>query len=227
MSTKNQEEKDELEQVNEALGRSEQFIEKNKKSILIALAVIIVVVGGVLFFRNGYMVPREKEAQEMIFMGEMYFSVDSFKLALNGDGGEFIGFEGIIDEYGVTKTAKLAAAYAGLCYKGMGDYEKAVEYLSKSKSNDIMVSPALKGSIGDCYVELGKMEKAADYFEQAAKTKNELLSPFYLMKAGRVYESLDKWNKALKVYEQIQKRFPLSQEGLEVEKYIERAKEKI
>jgi tetratricopeptide (TPR) repeat protein len=226
MSTKIQEEKDELQQVNEALGRSEQFIEKNKKALLIALGVIILVVGGVLFFRNGYLLPREKAAQEMIFMGEQYFAIDSFQVALNGDGADFIGFEGIIDEYGVTKTAKLAAAYAGLCYKSMGDYEKAADYLNRCKANDIMVSPALKGSIGDCYVELGKMEKAADYFEQAAKADNSLLSPFYLMKAARVYESLDKWGNALKMYEQIQKQYPLSQEGAEIEKFIERAKAK-
>jgi tetratricopeptide (TPR) repeat protein len=226
MSIKEQEEKDELQQVNEVLGRSEQFIEKNKKSILIALGVIVLVVGGVLLFRHGYLEPKEKAAQEMIFMGEQYFAIDSFKVALNGDGGEYIGFEGIIDDYSVTKTAKLAAAYAGLCYKAMGDYEKAADYLSRCNSKDIMVSPALTGAIGDCYVELGKLDKAVDYFEQASKSENEVLSPLYLMKAGRVYESLGKWGKALKAYETIRDKYPLSEEGSSIEKFIERAKAK-
>lgn len=219
-------EKDELQQVNEALSRSEQFIEKNQKKLLIALAVVVLVVAGFLFFRYSYLVPREKAAQEMIFKGERYFAVDSFKVALQGDGAEFIGFEGIIDEYGMTKTAKLAAAYAGLCYKSLGDNEKAVDYLNRSKADDIMVSPALTGAIGDCYVELGKPEDAVGYFEKAADAKNELLSPIFLMKAARVYESLEKYNKALKLYERIQNEYPLSQEGQDVEKYIERAKAK-
>lgn len=226
MSTNNKEGKDELQQVNEALSRSEQFIEKNQKNLLIALAVIVVIVGAVLYFRHGYLIPKEKAAQEMISTGEQYFAMDSFQLALNGDGAEYIGFEGIIDDYGVTKTAKLAAAYAGLCYKNMGNYEKATEYLSRSKASDIMVSPAITGSVGDCYVELGDLNKAVSYFEKAAEVKNELLAPIYLMKAGRTYEALEKWNKALKTYEQLKERYPLSQEGLDIERYIERAKQK-
>lgn len=222
----NAEEKDELQQVNEALSRSEQFIEKNQKNLLIALAAIVVIVAGTLFFRHSYLGPKEKAAQEMIFIGEQYFAVDSFKVALQGDGAEYIGFEGIIDDYGATKTAKLAAAYAGLCYKSMGDNEKAIDYLSRSNADDIMVSPALVGSIGDCYVELGKADKAVSYFEKAADADNDVLSPIYLMKAARVYESLDKYNKALKIYERIKKEYPLSQEGQEVDKYIERAKTK-
>ena len=224
MSTKNHEQKDELQQVNEALSNTEQFIEKNKKKLLIAFAIILVVVGGVFFYKNSYLAPREKAAQEMIFMGEQYFAVDSLNIALNGDGAQYIGFEGIIDEYGATKTAKLAAAYAGLCYKKMGDFEKAADYLSRSNASDIMVSPALTGSIGDCYVELGELDKAANYFEKAAKADNGLLSPIYLMKAGRVYETLEKWGKALAMYEEIQNRFPQSQEGMDIERFIERAK---
>jgi len=225
MST-NKEGKDELQQVNEALSRSEQFIEKNQKNLLIALAVIVVVVGGILFFRHGYLVPREKAAQEMIFVGEQYFAMDSFQLALNGDGAEYIGFEGIIDDYGMTKTAKLAAVYAGLCYKNTGNFEKAADYLGRSNADDIMVSPAIKGAIGDCYVEMGDLGKAVNYFEQAAEVKNELLAPIYLMKAGRAYEALAKWNKALKTYEELKEHYPLSQEGMDVDRFIERAKAK-
>jgi tetratricopeptide (TPR) repeat protein len=226
MLTIKEEGKDELNQVNEALSRSEQFIQKNQKNLLIALAAIVVVVAGVLYFRHGYLAPREKAAQEMIFVGEQYFAIDSFQVALNGDGAEYIGFEGIIDEYGATKTAKLASAYAGLCYKSMGNYEKAAKYLGRSNADDIMVSPALVGAIGDCYVELGKPEKAVDYFKKAAEPDNELLAPIFLMKAGRVYESLNEYGKALKIYEQLKERYPLSQEGLDIDKFIERAKAK-
>jgi tetratricopeptide (TPR) repeat protein len=216
--------KDELQQVNEALTRSEQFIEKNQKNLLIALVAIVVVVTGVIFFRSSYLAPKEEAAQKLIFIGEQYFAIDSFQVALHGDGASFIGFEGIIDEYGSTKTAKLAAAYAGLCYKSMGNYETAIDYLGRSNADDIMVSPALVGSIGDCYVELGKTEKAISYFEKAGESENELLAPIYLMKAARAYESLQKYDKALKVYEQVQTKYPLSQEGVDIEKYIDRVK---
>lgn len=218
------EKKDDLQQVNEALSRTEQFIEKNQKNILIVLGVIVVLVGGVLLFRHSYLAPREKEAQEMIYMGEQYFAVDSLQLALNGNGADYIGFLGIIDEYSMTKTSKLASAYAGLIYMNMGQYETAIDYLKKCKADDIMVSPALVGAIGDCYVELNKYSRAISFFEKAAETDNELLAPIYMMKAATVYEKLGKTNKALAMYERIQKEYPLTQEGEDVERLIERAK---
>jgi tetratricopeptide (TPR) repeat protein len=218
------EKKDELQQVNEALSRTEQYVEKNQKNILIALAIIVVLVGGVLLFRHSFLAPREKEAQEMIFMGEQYFAVDSFRIALNGDGANYIGFEAIMDDYSMTKTAKLAAAYAGLSYMALGQFDTAKDYLKKCNADDIMVSPALVGAIGDCYVELKNYNKAVTYFEKAADTDNELLSPIYLMKAANVYEKLKKYNKALAIYERIQKEYPLSQEGEVVDRFIERAK---
>jgi tetratricopeptide (TPR) repeat protein len=216
--------KDELQNVGEVLTRSEQFIENNQKNLLVALLVIVLVVSGVLLFRNSYMGPREKEAQEMIFRGEQYFAADSFELALYGDDYEFIGFEGIIDNYGITKTAKLASAYAGLCYKHMGDYEKAIDKLSKLNAVDIMVSPSLTGAIGDCYVELDQLQKALPYFERAGQADNNLLAPVYLMKAGRVYEALGRYEKAGEAYQRIKKNYPLSQEGLNVDRYIERTR---
>jgi tetratricopeptide (TPR) repeat protein len=225
MSKKTEDPKDDLQQVNEALSRSEQFIEKNQKNLLIALAVIVVLVSGILLFRHTYLIPKEKEAQEMIYVGEQYFATDSFQLAIHGDGAGYIGFEAIIDDYRTTKTAKLAAAYAGLAYKNLGDFEKAIEYLKKCKAEDIMVSPALTGAVGDCYVELKDYAKAADYFEKAASVENELLSPIYLMKAARVYEKQGKKDMAVKTYETIKSKYPNSQEGLSVEKYIERDKE--
>jgi tetratricopeptide (TPR) repeat protein len=106
----------------------------------------------------------------------------------------------------------------------MGDYAKAVEYLSKCRTSDLMVSPALLGSVGDFYVELNQYDKAAGFFEKASEVNNELLAPIYLMKLARVYEKIAKPDKALKAYEKIQRQYPLSQEGLEVEKYIERIK---
>lgn len=224
VSPKAEENKDALEGMNEALTRSEQFIENNQKTLLIALLAVIVVVGGIFLYNSKVVLPREQKAAEQIFKGEQYFAIDSLDLALNGDAIDYIGFEAIAKQYASTKTGKLAKAYAGLCYKAQGNYEEAIAYLSKVKTSDIAVSPALVGAVGDCYVELGQAQKAVSYFEKAAKSGNTLLAPIYLMKAGLAYESLGQWSKALAAYETIKAEYPNSMEGSEIEKYIERAK---
>ena len=79
--------------------------------------------------------PKEVDAQSQIFRAEQYFEKDSFKLAFEGDG-DALGFNDIIDEYGVTETANLAHYYAGICYLRLGEYENAIDDLKSFDSND-------------------------------------------------------------------------------------------
>ncbi len=215
----------ELENVQEALTKSEQFIEKYQKQILIGLAVVVVAVSGVLAFNYAYVKPKEKKAEAAIYKGELYFQQDSFKIALNGNGADYAGFEAIIDEYGITKTANVAKFYAGICHKNLGNYEKAINYLKDFDSDDKMMEPAALSAIGDCEAELGNVDKAADYFVKAAdKAGNDLLSPICLKKAGLAYENLKKFDKAIEVYTTIKEKYYSAPEAADIEKYIERAK---
>ena len=106
---------DNLEVVEHALTNTEHFIEQNQRTITIALIVIVAVVGIFLGYKRFIVSPKEKEAQSQMFAAEQYFEKDSFNLALNGDGN-YLGFLDIIDQYKVTKSAKLARYYTGISY---------------------------------------------------------------------------------------------------------------
>ncbi|NCA79676.1 MAG: hypothetical protein EOM76_05750, partial [Sphingobacteriia bacterium] len=54
----------EVENVENALTKTEIFIEKYRKEMLIGLGVIVAVVLAILAFNNFYKIPAEKEAQE-------------------------------------------------------------------------------------------------------------------------------------------------------------------
>ena len=214
-----------LENVQEVLSRSEQFIEKYQKQIFIGLAVVIIAVSGGMAFKYAYLNPKEQKAEAALFKGEMYFQQDSFRLALNGNGADYIGLEGVIDDYGITKTANVAKFYAGICYKNLGNYEKAISYLKDFSSDDKMLKPAAITAIGDCQVELGNIEDAAASFVKASKVaNNDLLSPINLKKAGLAYENLKKFDKAIEVYTTIKEKYFNSPEAADIDKYIERAK---
>ena len=89
---------DEIDKVNEVLSSSEQFIEKNQKGISIVILVIVIAVGAWLALRHFYFEPREATAYAEMFKGEFYLDTDSFALALNGNGADYIGFEAIVDD---------------------------------------------------------------------------------------------------------------------------------
>lgn len=225
MATKGKNTDAELE-VGEIVSRTEHFVEKNQKKIIYGIIAVAVVVGLYLAFHYGYAVPRENKAAVALFKGEQYFAMDSFALALNGNGADFEGFEAIAKDYSSTSSGNLAKAYAGICYFKQGDNDKAIESLKSFSSKDDMISPAVVGLIGDCYVNSGKVKEAISYFEQAAsKADNNVVSPVYLKKAGLAYENLQQYKDAVKVYTKIKENYTASREASDIDKYITRASE--
>ncbi len=96
--------------------------------------------------------------------------------------------------------------------------------LKSFSANDQMVSPAIVGLIGDCYVNAGNVKEGISYFEKAAKSAdNEVISPIYLKKAGIAYESLQQYADAVKSYTQIKEKYFNSMEAADIDKYIARA----
>lgn len=211
-------------EVEELVTRSELFIEQNSKKIIFAIIAVAVIVAAVLGYKYGYAVPQQKKAEAAMFRAELYFDRDSFALALNGDGLNVEGFNSIIDQYGSTDAGNLAKAYAGICYFKLGDNENALNLLKSFSANDKMLSPAVVGLIGDCYVNMGNTEEGISYFEKAAsRADNDIISPVYLKKAGIAYESLKQYDKAVKAYTTIKEKYFASVEASDIDKFITRA----
>ncbi|MEI8201791.1 MAG: tetratricopeptide repeat protein [Bacteroidota bacterium] len=210
--------------VDEALSKSEHFIEKNQKIIMIVIGAIVVIVLGYIGYKKLYIGPKEKEAQGQMFMAQKYFEMDSLNLALNGDGN-YLGFLSIIDDYGITKSGNLSHYYAGICYLKKGEFENAIEQLKKFDSDDEFLTSLSYGGIGDAYTELGDNDNALKYYLKAAQNKeNDFTSAQFYLKAGFIYEDMKQFDKAIEQYEKIKKDFFRSYEARDIDKYIERAK---
>ncbi len=220
-------EKDELELMNEALSKSEQFVEQYQKPLLLGLLAIVIVIGAIVGVRNFYLEPREEAAKTSIYQAINAFENDAFDLAINGNE-TFDGLLAVVDEYGSTDAGKLANAYLGLAYYEKGEYETAIQYLSRfNLSKEYLLSPALSSRIGDCFVELDKFEEAIPYFAEAAKkADNDVYAPIFLLKAATVCEKVGKNEQAVKYYREIQEKYPAYYEGNGIARYIERANSK-
>ncbi|MBP1677581.1 MAG: Tetratricopeptide 1 repeat-containing protein [Bacteroidetes bacterium] len=221
MSKKADNKHDELENVQHALTTSEAFIEKYQKQILTAIGIIVLVVLAILAFRSYYLKPREVAAENEMSKAQAFFAADSFKVALEGNK-DILGFKEIASDYSLTASGNLATAYAGICYYKLGQYENAIKYLSQYDGDDAYFSISLIGLTGDAYVELGQVEKGISYFDKAANSKNDVISPIFLKKAGVAYESLNKPEKALELYNKIKDNYPKSNEASDIDKYIAR-----
>ncbi len=216
-----------LEGIEQALTRSEQFIEDNQKTITYVLGGLIVALLIIIGGNRYYLKPLNKEASADMYYAERFFEIDSFNLALNGYG-TYPGFLNVIDDYGITKSAKVAKYYAGVCYFNLGEFSSAIDYLSKFKTDDLLVGAAKYSTLGDSYIGMNEMSKAVSSYKTGIdKYENTFSTPIILKKLGIVYEEMGELDQALKTYQAIEATYPETTEGREIRKYIGRVESKM
>jgi tetratricopeptide (TPR) repeat protein len=207
----------------EARDQAQDFFERNQNYILGGLAAIVVVIGGVFFYNNLYIKPKQKEALGQMWKAEEQFFKDSFALALTNPGGGYPGFVDFEKQFSGVRSNNAANYYAGISYLNTGQYEAAISYLKdvKAKGN---ILPAMKnGALGDAYSELGNYDQALSYYRKAAADKkNEAITPVYLLRLGMLNEKLGKYGDARKAYERLKNEFPQALVAKDAEKYLVR-----
>ena len=178
---------------------AQDALNKNKKTILIAVAAAVVVIAGFFLYKAYVSGPREEKASTALAKGQEYFNNEMFDKALNGDGAGYAGFVKVADDFSGTDAANLANLYAGLCYANLNKWQEAVNSLEAySASSDAMVSPAAQAALGNAYAHLNQLDKAVDALKKAAKmadakaedNTNNSLSPTFLLQAAEILEKV-------------------------------------
>ena len=221
----------------ESSSNTEAFFIKFKKQILIAVVAVIVVIAGLLLYKAYVQAPREDKASTALAKGQQYFNQEQFDKALNGDGASYAGFVKIASDYSGTDAANLADLYAGLCYANLGKWAEAVTYLEQfSSKGDAMISPSAMAALGNAYANTGNVDKAISTLKKAADMAdskaedgtNNSLAPTFLVQAAQLLESQNKNDEALKIYQDVKKKYVNAQvvQSSEIDKYIERVAEK-
>jgi len=208
----------------ELLDRAKGFWEKNNKNITYISIALIILIGGYLGYKYLIQVPTEKKAQDEIYKAEMNFRSDSLQLALNGNNST-PGFLKVIKNYGGTPSGNLAKLYAGECYLQLGEFKKSIEQLESFNSGGAkQVEAKVQGMLGDANAELKNNAKAIEYYQKAGSIfeSDVNLSSEYLFRAGMLLEIEGKNAEAIKLYQQIKEKFPRTERGYSIDKYLAR-----
>jgi len=219
--------------LDETASKSEQWIEKNSKPLFIGLVSIVVLFLVYLGYNKYIVEPNELDASNELAFPRKYFDeaatagsgVDSLlNLGLEGADGKY-GFLDIADSYSGTNAGNLANYYAGVSYLQLKQYDKAIEYLSKFDSDDEMLGPVALGAVGDAFADINQSKDALEYYEKAAKKKNnEFTTPLFLYKAGQTAMELKEYSKAESLFTEIKEKYAKSDQGRNIEKFIAAAK---
>ncbi len=203
--------------------RVQGFFEKYGKQLAIGITAIILVGGGLFSYKQFIVKPKEEKAADYLFKAQQFFSQDSSQKVLDGDGTTK-GVLYVINNFGGTKSANLAKYYAGVSYLKLGKFDKAIEYLKDFSTDAKQVQMVAYGCLGDAYAESGKKEDALDYYIKAGNTfiTDESGSAEFLFRGALLSETIGKEDKALELYKLIKEKYPKTEKGNQVDKYINR-----
>jgi pentatricopeptide repeat protein len=192
------------------IAKAKDFWGKYQKPVMIVCAIIILGGGGWLGYKNFIVAPKEKKAANAMFKAEEYFRIDSFRLALNGDGIN-PGFLKIINQYGGTKKANLANYCAGVCYIRLDDNANAIKYLKKFETSSKPVMQSTYSLLADAYGETGKFQDAFDYYKKSAsafEANEAAASKSLYLAAYTAYKKLNKPKDAIDLLKEIKEKYP-------------------
>ena len=208
------------EQVATTVNGVEDFFKNNQKWIEWALIALLLIIFGIFALNRWVIAPAKAEAQGQMFQAEQSFRNGDFETALNGDGN-VLGFNDIIDNYG-KRAGKAVRLYAGLCNLQLGNNEEAIAQLKQYKGKDKIMQGRALCAIGDAYSNLKEYDNALAAYKKAAALEDNELTATYLFKAALVSEETGDTQGALKLYKEIQTKYPQTMEGYDIQKYISR-----
>lgn len=208
-----------IDDLNDSITGLGTKVQKNLKvlsiiGIVIALIVVAVIV--YIFLVRKPAINKQDNAiaqpdREMLMTGndsiatEMYLKV--------AEGG-----------YDAGNRAKLMAAI-GLY--NQGKYEDAIKLLKEYDGKENIIGPAALSLLGDCYVNIDKLDDAIKSFKEAVadSDKNPYYTPIFLVKLAHIYHEQKNYAEEAKMYQEIVDNYPqfLQTSNINVEKELERA----
>lgn len=208
------------------------FWDKNNKPITYIGSAIIIIIAGWMLYKNLVEKPKVQKANDLVFVVQKYFeeyaqSQDSSRAelaakVLNGDGLN-AGALKIINNYGGTQAANLCEYYAGACYLGIGQFDKAISYLKKFDANGAtQIESRAYGMIGDASAELKKNDDALNYYKKAAdvNTKDDFTSSEFLFRAAAFAMSTGNNKEALSLFKELKAKYPLTEKGSNADRFL-------
>ena len=208
-----------LEEVNESLSTAAQRIENNKKYInwaLIATAVLVLLAVGYIY---GIHNPNLQKAKDQIGKADLELMQGNEEEALKS-------YEKVAAEFG-NKPAERAHLNAAILLYEKGEYEKAAKHLEDFTPAGNLIGPASQSLLGDCYVNLKKLDKAIAAYDKAISLSgdNDAFTPAFMVKKASVLHEQKKYADEAAIYQEIKDKYPYygQQGGLDVDKYLERA----
>lgn len=192
------------------------FYHRYRKQLYAGLAVIAVFLFGMIGYTY-YQRQQEQRAQQLLGEVLPLYEQGKYREALEGADGRS-GLLALARVYGRTNTGNLARFYAANALYRLGEYDQALELWAAFKSTDPMLAAAALAGQAVIYESQGAYDRAAELYRRAAdRYDNSVVTPQYLLRAGRNYEEAGNLKAAQRMYEAIRERYLEAAQATEAE----------
>lgn len=118
----------------------------------------------------------------------------------------------VLDQFGGTRQAGVAAFFLGDSQFKLGEYQKAMEafrlYVDKYHQDPMLTASSLTG-IAACHEQMDQFSEAGEFYQLAAtKYPDYYAAPEALLNAGRCFAQAGETEKARTAYEQLIENYP-------------------
>ncbi len=211
----------------EALAK-EQSTTRIQKTLMWVIIGVTAVVILVLIYIFAIRRPGIQAADNAIGQADMSNNLGQDSIAL-------VQYKQVADNYGYNAGNRAALNAAIILYQQAqtdtvgrdAKLEEAISYLKKYDTKESIIGASSRSLMGDCYVNLGKLQEGRKCFAEAASLSdnNPVYTPFFMMKEATVDRALGDFAAEAAIYKAILDRYPAygAEQGLDIEKYLKRA----
>jgi tetratricopeptide (TPR) repeat protein len=182
--------KEELEQdiLLDTFSKVQSFYDSNKNAVIGVAIALIVIVGGSVGW-HFYSTSQEAKAQQLMGQATQAYLQGDFEKALKGSEADFtVGFQQIINNYGMTDAANLAQYYAAVSEFKLGNTENALNYIENYEVPEGIMGVGPLSFHGVLLTDLGNHAEAAKMFVKAAEwDKNDSTTPYNYLEAANAF----------------------------------------
>ncbi|WKS95216.1 tetratricopeptide repeat protein [Riemerella columbina] len=197
-----------FEELDQSALKSEKFIERYAKQLMIGFGVVLLAILGYFAYQQFVIAPKNQEATMAYLSAQKAQSLGDDAKALGGKSSANPGFLGTYEEFGATKAGKLSAYNAGLIKYKEGKYQEAYDLIDAFKSDNKILMAIKYGAMGDCLANLNKAEDAMAQYDKASSTSEDPFTSYYFTrKAGIMALALKKNTDAKKYFETIDEKY--------------------
>lgn len=215
--------KEELEQdvLLETFSKAQSFYDKNKNAVIGAAIAFVLFIGGSVGYYY-YAEAQESEAQELMGYASQAYLQGDYQKALTGSNADFtVGFEQIINNYGMTDAANLARYYAAVSTFKLGNYQEALQYIRSYEVPEGIMGVGPLSFHAVIHTELGNHAEAAQMYVKAAEWDvNDSTTPYNYLEAANAFHDAGNNEKAQQYAQKIVSEYDNSDQVTDAERLL-------